>query len=271
MNLNRIRPKTATEDFLLSRTKDCQTLIEQTHTKPQETLEFKKTKRRETFHFNPPIQVKEDWMLGLTDLEVYYSVFNLAEENNKFELYKFPDEEDGGISYTKVRDEIEKDLDISDITAAELQDDIIAPNFIEEYREQVTKRMEDVGYMNMLSGYPRSVFQDFESYLRTEIDLVEDDIRLVLDKYNSSFDTYELDPGFYNFKVLSEALFNILQHEYLESSSEIVIEFDDITRKTKLVVNSGIIAVKFDEQSFFGTFFGFTSGWHYKHYNKNTS
>ena len=120
--------------------------------------------------------------------------------------------------------------------------------------------MEDVGYMNILSGYPRSVFQDFESYLRTEIDLVEDDIRLVLDKYNSSFVTYELDPGIYNFKDVSETLFNILQHEYPESSSEIIIEFDDITRKTKLVVNSGIIAVNLDEHSFFSAVLGFTPG-----------
>ena len=37
-------------------------------------------------------------------------------------------------------------------------------------------------YLSGLSKYPGSVFQDFERYLRTEIDLVEDDIRLVLDK-----------------------------------------------------------------------------------------
>ena len=145
------------------------------------------TKPRELFHFNPPIQVKDGWMIGLTDLEVYNSIFNITEESNKFKLYKFPDEKSGGISNTKVRDEIEKDLDISDITAADLQDDIIGPIIIEEYREQVTKRMEDVVYMNILSGYPRSVFQDFESYVRTEIHLVEDDIRLVLDTYNSGF------------------------------------------------------------------------------------
>ena len=86
-------------------------------------------------------------------------------------------------------------MDISDITATDLQDDIIAPIFIKEYREQVTKRMKDVGYMNDLRGYIRSIFQDFESYLRTEVDLVEDDIRLVLDEYSSSFITYELEPG----------------------------------------------------------------------------
>ena len=92
MNVNMIRPKNETEDLLLSITKNCETLIQQTHTKPQETLEFKMTTPRETYHFKPPIQTKEDWMLGLVDLEVYNSFFNITEENNKFELYKFPDE-----------------------------------------------------------------------------------------------------------------------------------------------------------------------------------
>ena len=73
-------------------------------------------------------------------------------------------------------------MDISDITAADLQDDIISTIIIEEYREQVTKRMEDGGYTNIVAGYVSSVFQDFESYLRTEIDLIEDDIELVLDE-----------------------------------------------------------------------------------------
>ena len=63
-------------------------------------------KSRETFHFKPPIQVKEDWMIGLTDLEVYNSIYNITEENNKFKLYKFPDAKVGGVTYEKVRDEI---------------------------------------------------------------------------------------------------------------------------------------------------------------------
>ena len=75
MNLNMVRPKNETQDLLLSKTKNCKTLIKQTHTKPEETLEFKMNKPRETFHFNPPIQVKEDWMIGLTDLEIYNSIF----------------------------------------------------------------------------------------------------------------------------------------------------------------------------------------------------
>ena len=162
-------------------------------------------------------------------------------------------------------------MDIADITAAELQDEMKAPIIINEYREQVTKRMDDGGYMNILAGYTGSVFQDFESCLRTEVDLVEDDIRLVSDKYNSRFITYELETGIYAFKDISEALFNILQSEYPGPSNVSDIEFDDITRKTKLVVKNGIIAIRFDEKSFFSTFFGFTPGWDYKHYNEYTS
>ena len=41
MNLNMIRPKNETEDSLLSITKNCETLIEQTHSNGEQTLEFK--------------------------------------------------------------------------------------------------------------------------------------------------------------------------------------------------------------------------------------
>ena len=271
MNLNMIRPKNETEDLLVSITKNCERLIKQTHRKAEETLEFKMIKPRETFHFKPPIQVKGDWMIGLTDLEVYNSIFNITEQSNKFQLYKFPDEKAGGVTYEKVRDEIEKDLDIEDITPTDLQDDIIAPIIIEEYKEQVTKRMKDEHYMNILAIYTRSTFQDFERFLRTQIDLVEDDVKLVLDEYNSSFVTYKLEPGIYSYRDISEALFYILQSEYPSSDSEILMRLDPITRKTKLVVNSGYIAIRFEENSFFSTILGFTPGWDYKHYNQYLS
>ena len=63
MNLNMIRPKNETEDFLLSITKNCETLIEQTHRKAEETLEFKMVKSRETIHFSQPIQIQGDWKM----------------------------------------------------------------------------------------------------------------------------------------------------------------------------------------------------------------
>ena len=66
-------------------------------------------------------------------------------------------------------------------------------------------------------------------------------------------------------------MFKILQLEYPSSDSKILIRLHDITSKTKLVVSSGIIAIRFDEKSFFNTILGFTAGWDYKHYNQYLS
>ena len=107
MNLNMIRPKNETEYLLLSITENCETLIEQTHRKPEKTLEFKMTKPRETFHFTPSMEIKEDWVLGVVNLEVYNSIFNITEENNKFEIYRdIPTK----FQFLDLKDELEKSL-----------------------------------------------------------------------------------------------------------------------------------------------------------------
>ena len=182
MNLNIIRPKNETEDFLLSITRNCETLIEQTHRKAEETLEFKLTKPRKTFHFHPPISIKGSWMIGLPSLKVYSPISNITKEINKFELYKFPDQKSGCVSYKHVRTEIETDLIISDITVKDLQDDIIGLTIIEENGEQGPKTMKNDKFMKLSAIYNKSIYQNFESFLRTAIDLVEDDIRLVSDE-----------------------------------------------------------------------------------------
>ena len=38
-----------------------------------------------------------------------------------------------------------------------------------------------------------------------------------------------------------------------------------------MVVENGVIAIRFDEKSFFNTCLDFISGWDYKHYNKYIS
>ena len=101
-------------------------------------------------------------MIELTSSEV----FKITEENNKFELYKFPDSKSGGISYEQVKVEIEKEL-ASDITATDSQDEIIGPIIIDQYRQQVTKRMKNDKYMKILAIYNSSIFEDFESFQNT--------------------------------------------------------------------------------------------------------
>ena len=64
MNLNVIHPENEAVDLLLSITKNCEILIQQTHRKAEETLESKMIKPIEKFHFNTLFQIKGDWMLG---------------------------------------------------------------------------------------------------------------------------------------------------------------------------------------------------------------
>ena len=130
MNLNMIRPKNETEDLFLSNTKNCEKLVEQTHRRPEETLELKMLKPRETFHFNPPIHTKGDWMLGLIDLEVYNSIFNITKENNKLELYTDTFDE---FSFHELQDEVAEILNIPAITDDHLDDKATADRIAETY------------------------------------------------------------------------------------------------------------------------------------------
>ena len=114
-------------------------------------MDFKWIEPREKFPLNPSIQVKEDWTLGIVDLEVFNSTFNISEQNNKFELYNYHDVKSVSVSYEKVRDEIGKDLIISDTTAIDSEDDMIRTTIIKEHREKVSKRMKDDKHMRFLT------------------------------------------------------------------------------------------------------------------------
>ena len=74
--------------LLLLIKKHTDTLIEQTKTKPQETLEFKMNKQMQTFSFNPPINLFEEvkWLLGMSSFECKNSVFNITDNNNSFSI-----------------------------------------------------------------------------------------------------------------------------------------------------------------------------------------
>ena len=152
MNLNMIRPKNETEDLLLSISKNCETLINQTHRKPEETLDFKMIKPRETFHFRPLIQIQGSWMIGLTSLEVYNSIFNLTEENNKFELYR---DSSNKFGFLELKDELEEILDFSHISQELLQDDVMGPGIFDEVLKLSHEKKNSDGYMILLLGYSR--------------------------------------------------------------------------------------------------------------------
>ena len=226
-------------------------------------------KPRETFHFKPPIQVEGDWMLGLTDLEVYNSIFNIT-ENNKFELYRDTSNKFG---FLELKDELEEILNIPHITQEHLEDEKIGSRIIDEYFKLSHEKINSDGYMILLLGYSKSLFRDFESYLRIVVGLGDEDIRLILKQYNSHFITYELTQGIYTIQDISDVIRTFSGH------SEIIqIEYDDISMKTKVILkfknNNGktkfaLGTLRFDERSFFHTLLGFTPYWDYKPTNSN--
>ena len=75
-------------EFLLSIKKHTDTLIEQTKTRPQETLEFKINKQMQTFPFIQPINLLEKgkWLLAVSSFECTNSVFNITDEIKMFSI-----------------------------------------------------------------------------------------------------------------------------------------------------------------------------------------
>ena len=74
------------ESLLLSIAKSNLDIVENTLSKPQETLEFKMNKQKESFSFDIPLELPEKWMMGVTSLEVYNTVYNITEKNNKLKI-----------------------------------------------------------------------------------------------------------------------------------------------------------------------------------------
>ena len=75
-------------EFLLLIKKHTDTLIQQTRTKPQETLEFKMNQQTQSFSFNPSIKLVEEdkWLLGISSFECTNSVFNITGENHSLSI-----------------------------------------------------------------------------------------------------------------------------------------------------------------------------------------
>ena len=165
-------------------------------------------------------------MLGLIDLEVYNSIFNITKENSKFQLYTDTFDE---FSFLELRDELEEILNIPNVTDSHLEDETLAPRINETCWKLKSDKTSHDGYIILLMGYARSPFRDFESYLRIVIGLEENNIRLILKQYNEKFVTYELDPGIYTIEDLQEAVYPLGDHE-----NTLKIKYDYINKKVKL-------------------------------------
>ena len=75
-------------ELLLLIKKHTDTLIAQTGSRPQGTLEFKTNKQMQYFSFNPQIILFEEdkWALAVSSFECTSSVFKILDENSSFSI-----------------------------------------------------------------------------------------------------------------------------------------------------------------------------------------
>ena len=76
-------------------------------------------------------------MLGLIDLEIHDSIFNITAENNQFVLYKDPFDSD--FSLTELKDKIGEVLGLSDKSPEELERETFGLYIIETCRKLTTE------------------------------------------------------------------------------------------------------------------------------------
>ena len=225
-------------------------MIQQTKTKPQETLEFKMNKQTQTFSFNPPINLFEEgkWLLAVSSFECTNSVFNITNENNSFSII-IPGHWETK-SAEKTIDELNKLLELR------------SQNGIELHVEQVRKKgiiLIDDYSLSSLGVFKNEILEELKKVEYDDLEdlvyrfqLTYDEIMNILDlKYISTKRTgYSLNPGIYEVIDLN----NTLKH-ILPDNVRVNITIDDIRLKSNLKINQTLI---FTEKSFFYSILGFT-------------
>ena len=84
------------ESLLLKATKSTLDVVENTLSKPHETIENKMNKQSESFASNTPLELPEKWMIGVIRLEVYNTLYNMTSKSNTFQI-QLTDEQLSGI------------------------------------------------------------------------------------------------------------------------------------------------------------------------------
>ena len=237
-------------ELLLLIKKHTDTLIQQTRTKPQETLEFKMIKQRQSFSFNPPINLVEEdkWLLAVSSFECTNSVFNITDDNNSFSII-IPAHWESEFA-EKIIDEVNRLLELRSL---ELH--------VNEVRKRGNKiKIGDIEYK--LSDFDNQKYEIIEELKKAKykdlrdlvyrMQLTYDEFIDILDlKYISTKRIgYSLNPGIYEIVDLN----NTLKH-ILSDNVKVNITIDDIRLKSNLKINQTLI---FTEKSFFYTILGFT-------------
>ena len=241
-------------ELLLLMKKHTDTLIEQTKTKPQETLEFKMNKQIQTLSFNQPNNLVEDkWLLGVSSFECTNSVFNITNENNSFSII-IPGHYETEFA-EKTIDDLNKLLELKSL---------------ELHVEEVKKRGN-----KLKIGDNESKLSDFDTQKNEILDELKNvkynDLRDLVYRMRLSDDEimdildlnyiptkrmgYSIEPNIFNVVDLNNTLKN-----FLHNNVKISVTIAEKKYKANLKINQTLI---FTNKSFFYTTLGSTQSHSY--------
>ena len=237
-------------ELLLLIKKHTDTLIEQTKTRPQETLEIKMNKQRQTFSFNPPLNLIEEgkWLMAVSLFDCTNTVFNITNENNNFSIivpghYQDVSAENTIDKLNKLLELASLDLHVAEVrkrgTKIKIGDNEYKLSNFDTQRNEILTELKDIKY------------NDLED-LVYRMQLTYNEIIDILDfKYIPTKRTgYSLNPGIYEIDDLNNTLKYILP-----DNIKVSVTIDDIRLKSNLKTSQTLI---FTEKSFFYTILGFT-------------
>ena len=243
------------DELLLLIKKHTDTLIEQTKTKPQETLEFKMNKQMQTFSFNLPINLVEEgkWLMAVSLFDCTNSVYNITNENNSFSII-IP-----GHYQTEFAEKTIDDLNkLLELKSLELHVDEVKKrgNILKIGDNEYKLSDFDSQKYEIIEELKNNKYNDLED-LVYRMRLSYDEIMDILDlKYIPTKRTgYSIEPNIYNVVDLNKTLKNILPNNV-----KIDITIDERKYKTDLKSNQTLI---FTNKSFFYTILGFTQSHSY--------
>ena len=242
-------------ELLLLIKKHTDTLIENTRTRPQETLEFKMNKQMQTFSFNPPINLLEEgkWLLAVSSFECTNSVFNITDENNSFSIIipgHYQNESD-----EKTIDDLNNLLELKSLELhveevrkrgdiIKIRDKEYKLSDFDNQKYEILQELKNVKYNDLT---------DLVYRMRLSYDEIMDilDLRYIPTKRTG----YTLNPGIYEVVDLNNTLKYILP-----DNVKVTITIDVIRLKSNSKTNQTLI---FTEKSFFYTILGYTQSQSY--------
>ena len=237
-------------ELLLLIKKHTDTLIENTKTRPQETLEFKMNKQMQLFSFNPPINLLEEdkWLLAVSSFECTNSVFNITNENNSFSIIipgHYQNESDD-ITINKLNKLLE-------LKSLELH--------VEEVKKHGNKiKIADKEYK--LSDFDTQKYEIIEELKNANYNDLEDLVYRMRLSYDEIMDILDLNyiPTRRTGYSLNRGIYDIVDSNntlnyMLPDNVKVNVTIDDIRLKSNLKINQILI---FTEKSFFYTILGFT-------------